>query len=78
MIAAVVILILKWNKAVYRKGSVPDGIGGGALYRAVYLNPGMILMYLYCIWETLQYILSRTASAAEARADGTVFCTVHS
>ena len=57
MIAAVVILILKWNKAVYRKGSVPDGIGGGALYRAVYLNPGMILMYLYCIWETLQYIL---------------------
>lgn len=57
MIAAVVILLLKWNKAVYRKGSVPDGIGGGALYRAVYLNPGMILMYLYCIWETLQYIL---------------------
>lgn len=57
MIGAVIILILKWNKAVYRKGNIPDGIAGSALYRVVYLNPGMVLMYLFCAWETLQYIL---------------------
>lgn len=57
IIAAVVILIVRWNKAVLRKGKAPEGIGKGRLYRAVYLNPGVICMCLYCVWQSANYLL---------------------
>lgn len=57
IIAAAVILIVRWNKAVLRKGKTPEGVGKGRLYRAAYVNPGVICMYLYCLWQSAKYLL---------------------
>lgn len=56
IIGAVIILIVKWKQAVFRKAEMPAEIRRTDLYRAVYLNPGMVCMYLYCLWQTVDYL----------------------